>query len=132
MSYEVLLLLGRQFRGARSLDASPVGSGLAFRFLMLVERRFRDVHRVADYARELGVTPGHLNLRVREALGRSAGAVVRDRLIVEARRLLHYSDRTVAQIAISLGFTDASYFTRFVRRETSSTPRALRPRPGAP
>jgi AraC family transcriptional regulator, transcriptional activator of pobA len=129
MLYEVLLLLSRQFRGEQDLDAPPPFAGLVFRFLMAVEEHFRSVHRVADYAQELAVSPGYLNARVQQSLGRSAGAIVRERLIVEARRLLRYSDLSLAQIGSGLGFIDPSYFTRFVKRETGSIPSTLRGKP---
>jgi AraC-like DNA-binding protein len=128
MLYEVLLLLSRQFRGGQDLDAPPPFAGLVFRFLMAVEEHFRSVHRVADYARQLAVSPGYLNARVQQSLGKSAGAIIRERLIVEARRLLRYSELSTAQIGNALGFVDAPYFTRFVRRETGSTPSVLRGR----
>jgi AraC-like DNA-binding protein len=126
MLYEVLLLLSRQFRGDQRLDAAPAFAGLAFRFLMLVEERFRSLHRVAEYAAELAVTPGYLNARVQQSLGRSAGHIIRERIIVEARRLLRYSELSAAQIAAALGFDDPSYFSRFVRRETGASPKKLR------
>lgn len=126
MLYEVLLLLSRRFRGERNLAAPAPLGGLGFRFLMAVEEQFHRTHRVAEYARQLAVSPGYLNARVQQSLGRSAGALIRERIVVEARRLLRYSDLSAAQIGMSLGFSDPPYFTRFVRRETGLPPTELR------
>jgi AraC family transcriptional activator of pobA len=91
-----------------------------------VERDFSRRHRVADYAAELGVSPGHLNVLCRSGLRRTAGAVIRLRLTLEAKRLLAFGDLTAAQIAERLGFDDPAYFSRFFRRETGMPPTLFR------
>jgi len=52
--------------------------------------------------------------------------VIRQRLAVEARRLLRHSPAPVAEIGRELGFVDPAYFARFVKRETGKPPSALR------
>ena len=62
------------------------------------------------------------------SLGRTAGACVRDRLALEAKRLLLHTDMTAAEVADRLGFGDPAYFARFFRREAGSPPSAYRAR----
>ena len=81
---------------------------------------------VADYTRELAVSPGHLNALCKRHLGRSAKAVIQDRLLTEARRLLLYSEDSAARIGHALGFEDPSYFTRFFHRTARRSPTAFR------
>ncbi len=81
---------------------------------------------MAAYAAALGLSPGHLNALCREHVRRSAGACIRGRIVLEARRLLRYTDMTAAMIVYSLGFEDPSYFTRFFTRETGLSPRRYR------
>lgn len=59
-------------------------------------------------------------------MGVTAGALLRQRLVIEAKRWLAHSEWTVAQIAENLNFADASYFGRFFKRETAVTPRTFR------
>lgn len=119
--YELLVLLHRAYGDCHGNGHAP-GSAPVEAFRASLERDFRRVHRVADYAAGLGVSPGHLNTLCRTTLRRSAGACIRDRLLLEAKRLLLYSDRTAAQVAYSLGFDDPSYFVRFFTREAGLSP----------
>lgn len=96
------------------------------RFRALVAQRVRQEHRVSAFARELAVSPNHLNALCQRHLGMTARAVIGERLAIEGRRLLAFSDESVARIALSLGFRDASYFSRFMRRMAGESPRALR------
>ena len=126
MLYELLVSLNRRFTGSGSLADDWTFSGPVYRFRQLVDREFTRHHRVSDFARMLALTPGHLNALVRVHLGRSAKAVIRDRLLVEAKRMLLYSDRTAAGVGYALGFRDPAYFSRFFRRETGVTPSVFR------
>ncbi|WP_166349696.1 helix-turn-helix domain-containing protein [Phytoactinopolyspora limicola] len=83
-------------------------------------------HTVGSCAAQLGVTPGYLNDLVRHEAGTTAGRVLRTATLNEAQRQLVQTDRSCAQIAALLGFTDASYFSRFFRRETGNTPSEFR------
>lgn len=72
------------------------------------------------------MSPGHLSALCRATLRRSAGGVVRQRLTLEARRLLAHSDLTAAEVGFRLGFDDPAYFARFFRRETGQPPTRFR------
>jgi AraC family transcriptional activator of pobA len=96
------------------------------RFRRLLERDHAKEHAVSAYARAVGLTPGHLNALCRRALGRTAGACIRERLGLEARRLLLYTDLRAAEVATRLGFADPAYFSRFFRRECGTSPSAFR------
>jgi AraC-like DNA-binding protein len=126
--YELLVALGRWYSGAHGSLAQLVPHPTVERFRALLERDFAARHRVSDYARSLGLSPGHLSLLCRRHLRRSAGELVRARLALEARRLLAYADLGAAQVADRLGFADPAYFARFVRRELGASPSALRGR----
>jgi len=59
-------------------------------------------------------------------MGVSAGALVRQRRILEAKRLLVHTDMTVSEIAYALNYADPSYFGRFFKRETNLTSSGFR------
>ena len=125
--YEILVLADRWYAARYGAPLAPQ-TGAVARFRALVDRQFEKEHRVAAYARALGVSPGHLGALCRRQLGRSAGACVRARITLEARRLLLHTDMTAAEVGDRLGFADAAYFGRFFRRETGSAPGAFRAR----
>ena len=95
-------------------------------FESLVEKNFKKYHLVSDYATILHITPNYLNAICTKRKGKAAGEVIRDRIILEAKRLLTHSDKTIMQIAYDLGFEDNSYFGRFFRKYCGQTPAKFR------
>jgi AraC-like DNA-binding protein len=126
ISYEILVSLNRWYteRYGYALDM-PVGHTIS-RFRQLIERDFRTTRNVGDYARQLGVTPGHLNALCRKHVGRTAGKMIQGRVIAEARRLLVHTDYDVGRIGNHLGFADPPYFSRVFKRATDFSPLAFR------
>lgn len=104
---------------------------LVARYTQLLEREFRSGMGVQDFAARLGVTPTHLTRCCKQTSGRPASALLHDRLIYEARRLLKETDLAVGLIAASLGFTSAAYFTRAFQHQVGMTPTAFRRQPDA-
>ncbi|BDH47088.1 AraC family transcriptional regulator [Salmonella enterica subsp. enterica serovar Choleraesuis] len=96
------------------------------RFNQLVESHYREHFSVARYASMLGMSTVHLNTLCHEFHGCSALNVIHQRLLLEARRSLRYTSMTIGQISDYLGFSDATYFSRFFRRACGSPPRAWR------
>lgn len=95
---------------------------LTYRYQRLVEKNATKMHKVEAYAGDLGVATAYLSQCVKEVKGITAGEILRRQIVLEAKRLLAYTDGTVAEIAGQLNFKDASYFGRFFKRETSQTP----------
>ena len=124
--YEVMVLLNRWYGSRHGPIAAAPRDGVVRRFQGLVERDYARRHRVSDYASALGVTPGHLNALCRTQLRQTASARIHARQVLEAKRLLLYSDLAVAEVADRLGFADPAYFSRFFRREAGRAPAAYR------
>lgn len=99
---------------------------LTKKFLQLVERNFLAIVSVADYAEMLNVTPNHLIETTKRTVGKPAGRIVRERVLLEAKRLLCYSDMSASDIAYHLSFEDPSYFSRFFRKYTGMCPMDFR------
>lgn len=99
---------------------------LAAQFTQIVERDFREGLGVADFAAALGITPTHLTRVCRMTTGRSAKAILADRVIFEARRLLLDTRLPISEVAQSLGFASAAYFTRAFHHHTGTTPSEFR------
>ena len=99
---------------------------VAREFHRAVENHFREIASVSGYAQLLGVSANHLNDTIHRQTGRSAGDVIRQRRVLDAKRLLSHSDLSVAEIGYQLGFRDPSYFSRFFRRYASQAPEDFR------
>jgi len=74
----------------------------------------------------LYITPNHLNALCQDMLGKTAGDLIRDRILLESKRLLTNADMTITEIAYNLNFKDNSYFNRFFKKEVGSTPDEFR------
>ncbi len=96
------------------------------KFQTKINEHFRDMHEVSEYATELNISAGHLSEVVKAQSGKPAIKHIHDRLVMEARRLLFHTSNSLKEIAYDLGFTDASYFNRFFKRETGITPAEYR------
>lgn len=124
----VLLSIGRLLLvpDAKRLGLQDRGQAVVREFHKLVERRFKDHEAVSAFARDLGLTPTHLNRLCRGALGKSALQVLHDRLMLEAKRNLIYTTMTIAELSYALGFSDPSYFSRFFLQRAGMSPKAFR------
>ncbi|MBJ6110234.1 helix-turn-helix domain-containing protein [Hymenobacter sp. BT523] len=95
-------------------------------FGALLNEHYRTRRSVRDYAELLHLTANHLNALCRRVLNKTASALIHERVITEARRLLSHSALSVAQVGYELGFEDSSYFVRYFRKYAGTTPEAFR------
>lgn len=102
--------------------ADALNSDLIHRFRALVERHFLEMQQVKDYAERLHVTPGHLNDVVRKRLGSTAGALIDERLQLEAKRLLLHGELSVKETGYAIGMKDPAYFARWFKRMEGLSP----------
>ena len=95
-------------------------------FRKLVDQHYMQLRLPKEYAGLLYVTPNYLNAFCRHMLGKSAGEIIRDRVLLEAKRLLINADMSIATIAYQLSFADNSYFTKFFKKYAGVTPEEFR------
>jgi AraC-like DNA-binding protein len=58
----------------------------------------------------------------KQEIGRSASSLISDRIVMESKRLLKYTDKTISEIAFELNYNDPSYFAKFFKQSTNLTP----------
>lgn len=115
-------VVAKGWRGAKpgALDDTVM------RLRELVEDNFRTTRNLSIYADWLAMTPDRLNDHCKKVTGVTAGHLVRQRLLVEAKRQLIFTSLSVSEIAYSLNFSDPSYFSRFFRKYAGQTPQQFR------
>ena len=121
----LVIALGR----AGGLPATAPGSRAEWhvrRYAALIEQSFRVQRDIGNYAGQLSLTPTQLNRVCRQVLGLSALGALNRRLLIEAQRDLAYTSLSIKAIALTLGFADAAYFTRFFTRQAGSSPTRYR------
>jgi AraC family transcriptional regulator, transcriptional activator of pobA len=107
-------------------SATLTNSPLTQAFLASLDTYFCQKKQVKDYADLLAVTPKYLNDVIKQNSGQTAGVLIRNRILLEAKRMLLHSNYSIADIAAHLQFDDLSYFCRFFKRLTGQSPAAFR------
>lgn len=124
-SYITILLVLLERIYIKQVDkqkASSKRGQLANEYQCLVSNHFHQNLTVKDYAKMLHVTPNHLNDTVKNVIGKTAGTLIQEMMLLEAKVLLHQTDINIAEIAYHLNFEDPSYFGRFFKNHTKMTP----------
>lgn len=103
-------------------------------FLELLERQFPietfehplRLKTAKDYAQSLNVHTNYLNRAVKEMTGKSTTTHITERMVAEARALLHHTDWNISEVAYALGFEYPTYFNNFFKKHTGTNPKSLR------
>ena len=104
-----------------NIEITDKQSDLLRNFNVLVETHFRTEHSVGFYAEKLFKSPKTLS-NTFSKYNKSPLQIIHDRIILEAKRLLIYSDKTNKEIAYELGFDDASHLSRMFKKHTNLSP----------
>ncbi len=124
--FQVLIWLNRKFKASESAQSHLETNRHIHRFVRLVSAKFKQEHCVSFYSDALSISAGHLNDLSKSFLGTSAKKYISKRMVIEARRLLLFTDSPISDIALELGFIDISYFIRWFKGEVGQTPLSFR------
>jgi AraC family transcriptional activator of pobA len=124
------LLWAQRWRDAQLEGGGATGADVELqrRFLETLERDFSSSHEARHYASELGVTTGTLSRTLTRLTGRPTKQLIMERVLLEAARLLRFSDLSVKEIAGRLGFNDQFAFSHAFKRQRGEAPLDFRNR----
>lgn len=123
MLKRILILCTRIYKDQvdlEQLDNSNVDIIKEYNFL--VETHFREKHTVNEYAEMLHKSPKTLSNLFKKLKSKSPIQFIKDRKMLEARRLLVYTERTISEIGYELGFSEIQSFSRFFKKEEGLSP----------
>ncbi len=95
---------------------------LVRKYHVLVEQHFKSMHKVADYADLLFKSPKTLSNLFKKLGDKSPLKVINERIILEAKRLLLYSDMSAEEIAYELGYSEPAHFSKFFKTQVGIPP----------
>lgn len=99
-------------------------------FMQLLEQHYLTLHKPADYAELLAMTPNNLAKKSQRYFGKSPSLMIQERLVLEAKKKLHLTRQSIKEIAYALNFSDEFYFSRFFKKFTKVSPQLFRDQTG--
>jgi AraC family transcriptional activator of pobA len=126
------LLWAQRWREAELEDGGATSADVHLHraFLEALERDFTTSHEARHFASELGVTTGTLSRTLTKLTGRTTKQLILERVLLEAARLLRFSDLSIKEIAARLGFSDQFAFSKAFKRQRGESPLDFRGRYG--
>ena len=109
-----------------SQQSSNTENILISQFKKLVNKYYKTHRDISFYAEHLNVTNRKLSSLCSADLGRPASSIITERLVMESKRLLRYTNNSISEIAFELHYTDPSHFVKFFRTKTNLTPLEFR------
>ncbi|MFC1593593.1 helix-turn-helix domain-containing protein [Candidatus Neomarinimicrobiota bacterium] len=122
----MLILLNREYSEANAIKSYLFQNNRALGFKKLIETKYKTLKTVEEYSRILGISRVLLNNTTKTILGKSASQMIKERILVEAKRQLLFSDKTLSEIAYELNFSEPSNFLRFFKKQAGISARKFR------
>ena len=98
-----------------------VGRLLVRKFKDLVEKHYQKWHQVQEYADALNVSPNYLNEVIKSSISKSAKDYIQTRLMLEAKRMGLFTDKSIKEIGFDLGYDDPSHFSKVFKSFTGKS-----------
>lgn len=96
------------------------------KFEKMVDKHFTELKKASEYANLMSITQKHLNRVVKSISGKTTTDVITERVILEAKRQLLYTENSLSQIAHSLGYEDYTYFSKIFKKNVLMKPSDFR------
>lgn len=127
MLKRLLILSTRIYKNQENFEKVETGQSDIIRdFNFLVEQNFKEKHTVSEYASLLNKSPKTLSNIFKKIHDKSPLQMIQDRIMLEVRRMLRYTDRPVSEIGYEVGFNDVQSFSRFFKKNEGVSPSEFR------
>jgi AraC-like DNA-binding protein len=119
-----LMLLAEREKRKQGFAASEKGPDFDYTllFMDLLEKNYNRLKTVGDYTPQLHISEKRLGQATKKVLGKPPKEIINDRVLLEAKRLLVYTNLSIKETGQSLGFEDPAYFVRYFKKKTGTTP----------
>ncbi len=120
-----LIYLSRRYKSVMKVEDKEQNHTI-LRFESLIDQHYQDIKTVKEYAEMLFMTPQNLNRITKKMTGKSASDLINEKVLIEIKRHLLFTNSSIEEIAYHLNFYDNSYFTKYFKKATGMTPKAFR------
>ncbi|WP_282085193.1 helix-turn-helix domain-containing protein [Aquimarina algiphila] len=117
-----LILCARIYKSQENYPSKKEDSDMVREFNFLVEQHFKTKHSVSEYAGLLHKSPKTLSNIFSKIGSKTPLQYIQDRKMLEARRLLHYTNKQIKEIAYEIGYDDIQTFSRFFKKQEGISP----------
>lgn len=117
----VTFVVSQYLNQSKSIESLSRFEVVTKAFKEIVEHNFTIVKRPNEYAQQLNISTAYLNECVKNTTGYSVSYHIQQRIILEAKRLLFHTNKSVKEIAIELGYDDYPYFSRLFTKVTGTS-----------
>ncbi len=117
-----LILCTRMYKLQTKHPKEKVNVDIVREYNYLVEQNFKQIHNVGEYAKLLNKSPKTLSNVFAKMGKKTPLQYIQDRIMLEARRLLRYTDKGISEIAYELGYEDLQTFSRFFKKQEGMAP----------
>ncbi|MDO5105420.1 AraC family transcriptional regulator [Capnocytophaga sp.] len=99
---------------------------VALNFQKMLEKYFLTERSVSFYAEKAHLSPDAFSKKIKLLLGKSPIKLIQERLVLEAKKQLHLTHKSVKEIAFEMNFKDEFYFSRFFKKAVGTSPKFFR------
>lgn len=125
--HNFILLSTREFKKHHDIElVKGLDSQITQRYLLLIGKNYKTIRSVAAYAQLLNITEKRLNIATVNVLHKSAKAVIDNQIIIEAKRLITFTNLSVKEVGFELGFSQATHFIKYFIKHTGFSPATFR------
>lgn len=124
----ILLQANRSYQKHENESSSKKNphQSIVNQYKKLVSKYFNTKRKVSDYAELMHISPNYLNRVIKRETGKTAGVLIDDMVLLEAKTLLIHTNLSIAEIAYQLDFTDPPHFNKFFKKTVGFTPLQFR------
>lgn len=124
---QILIISLRLYKRSKNWENESIEQiNIIQEFNYLLEIHFKKFHKVEDYAEKLNKSPKTLSNIFKKLTGKSPLQLIRERILLEAKRNLYYTDLPISEIGYDLGYEDLQSFSRFFKQMQGFSPSEYR------
>lgn len=103
-----------------------IGNADILKFQQLLDNHFREAKEVSFYASKYQLSVNTFSKRIKKHFGKAPSKLIQERIVLEAKKLLHLTVKPIREIAVDLNFEDEFYFSRYFKKNVGVSPKEFR------